>query len=264
MTTDDISAGLATIADALAYMQEQLDQLTRNNSRIEMAQREVLRRLDTIAVGQVAIAQVAAYAHAASIGNGEALPTDVADDPLLERFLLTQPADRTSTARALVDWRRTASSIGSAELASLLARQYKPSPTDTADTRLLRYQLAAIAREELRGRGASPPAPPLSTLARDRSPEAARARSAELAQLWRAGESAALYGEPELAGALDIFAAAERLGHGVRDEHLSAELAGLHRALGDRVAAGERPIPVGKQVEDQREASVEIAPGTPR
>lgn len=241
MTSDPTAAGLATIADALSHMQGQLDELTRASSLSETRQREILRRLEVVDNGQRVIAQVAAFAHAASIGNGAALPTDVVDDPVLEAFLIAQPADRTSTTRALVEWRRVARTIGSAELTSLLVRQYHPSPTDTPDTRRLRYQMAAIGREELRGRGVALPSPPPSTVAQDCSREAALARSAELAQLWRAGESAALYAEPELAGALDIFEAAERLGHGVRDEQLSVEFAELHRALGDRVAAGERP-----------------------
>lgn len=264
MTSDPTAAGLATIADALAHMQGQLDELTRASSRSEALQREILRRLDVVDAGQAVVAQVAAYAHAASIGNGAALPTDVVDDPVLEAFLLAQPADRTSTTRALVEWRRVASTIGSAELTSVLVRQYQPSPTDTPDTRRLRYQMAAIGREELRGRGVALPLPPSSTVAQDRSREAALARSAELAQLWRAGESSALYGEPELAGAVDLFDVAERLGRGVRDEQLAAELAGLHRALGDRVAAGERPSATGQPLSRGDDPAVLIDAEKPR
>ncbi|QQV79396.1 hypothetical protein H5J25_20115 (plasmid) [Sphingomonas aliaeris] len=241
MTGDASATALATIADALARMHDQVDELTRANRRIEANQDEILRRLDQIGEGQATIAQIAAYAHAASIGNSAALPTEVISDPLLERFVLNQPADRRSTTRALVDWRRTASSIGSAELARLLTSQYRPSPSDTSETRLLRYQLAAIGREELRGRGENPPAPPSSTLAQDRSTDAVQVRSAELAMLWRAGGSAALYAEPELAGALDLFAAAELRGLGIPDGNLSVELAQLHRVLGDRIAVGDRP-----------------------
>jgi hypothetical protein len=182
MTTDATAVALAAVIDALALVQGQLDRLERSNGRIEAAQRSILDRLDTIDAGQAAvtelvpvlemilarsiedreaidsklsrIAQVAAFAHAASLGNGAPLPVAAADDPLLEQFLLTQPADRISVARALIDWRGIAAGASSADLTEIIARQYQPSPTDTAETRVLRYQLAAITRAELQGRGA--------------------------------------------------------------------------------------------------------------
>jgi hypothetical protein len=186
------------------------------------------------------VAEIAAFAHAAASGHVAPLPGDVSDDTLLERFAFTQPADTTSQVRALVEWRKAAEAASSAELVALLAKQYQPSPTDTSESRVLRYKLAAITREQLQGRGVIPPAPPPVTLAEDRTTSAKKARSDDLACLWRAGESAALFAEPELAGALDVFTEAERGGGGDEDR-LSVELATLHRSLGDRLASGERP-----------------------
>jgi hypothetical protein len=269
MTADATAVALAAAIDALALVQGQLDRLERSHARVESTQREILDRLDAIDAGQAVVtdllpvlemilarsiedreatragfsrvAQIAAFAHAASLGNGAPLPVDAADDPLLEPYLLTQPADRAPTARALVDWRRVASNAGSAELASLLTYQYRASPTDTAETRILRYQLAAITRSELEGRGVAPPSAPASTKASDRSSEAVRSRSAELARLWQAGESVKLFAEPELAGALDLFAAAERRGGGETDHRLATDLADLHAAIAARLQVGERP-----------------------
>jgi hypothetical protein len=272
MTVDATAVALAAAIDALALVQGQLDRLERSHARVESTQREILDRLDAIDAGQAAVtdllpvlemilarsiedreatragfsrvAQVAAFAHAAALGNGAPLPVDAADDPLLEPYLLTQPADRASNVRALVDWRRVAGDAGSAELAALLAYQYQASPTDTAGTRILRYQLAAITRAELEGRGVALPSPPASTKAADRSLEAVRSRSAELARLWQAGESAMLYAEPELAGALDLFAAAERNKDGFSEKTLLAHLAALHQDLGMRLEVGQRPTAV--------------------
>ncbi|WP_174278376.1 hypothetical protein [Sphingomonas bacterium] len=244
----------------MATVQAHLDQVTRTNGRIEACQREILRRLDAVEAGQVSLATLTAHTHAALLGNGTALPVDLADDPLLEKYLLGQPADRTSTSRALVEWRRAAIAASAAELANILEHQYDPSPTDTAEARLLRYQLAAITREELRGRGVTPPSPPTSTRAEDRSPEMIARRSAELARLWRAGESTGLFGDPELGGAIDLFEAAERRGHGVPEGQLAAELRDLHRALGDRLAAGERPSAAEELVVRHGSHQLEVSP----
>ena len=263
------STALAAVLDALTLVQGQLDTIAKGNARIEAAQKEMLTRLDTIDAGQAAVtdlvpvlemilarsiedreltrqqlavvASVAGFAHAAASGGAAPLPVEVADDPLLERFALAQPADQTSEDRALVDWRRAAAAAGTAELVALLASQYQPSPSDSAETRVLRYRLAAISRSELEGRGVVPPPPPRSTVASESSAADGHAKSVQLARLWRAGESAALFAEPELAGALDLFADAERRSGHHSDEQLSAVLAELHRDLGDRVAAGKRP-----------------------
>jgi hypothetical protein len=181
MTDDPSHVALAAILDSLTLMQGQLDGLAKSSARIEQAHAEVLRRLDTIDAGQVGltdlvpiletilarmiddraiqrdglerVAQVAAFAHAAALGNGAPLPTDAADDPLLERFLVSQPADRVTPDRALIAWRETVADAGTAELVTILASQYQPSPTDTPETRVLRYRLAAITRAELLQRG---------------------------------------------------------------------------------------------------------------
>lgn len=278
---------MAALLDAVTLIQGQLEEVGESNRRIEANQAEIMTRLDALAangaggadareiLAQMAedrtatrselarIAQVAGLTHAAAMGNGAALPTDVADDELLELYVLTQPADRSSTDRAFVEWRRLSKEAGSAELAEALTRQYQPSPTDTLETRLLRYRLAAISREELEGRGVAAPSPPTSTRTLDRSPTAAQARSEELARLWRAGESIGLFAEPELAGALDLFEVAERSRRGEPEEQLSVRLADYHRTLGDRLAAGERPA-VLHTLADNRYKLPEVALDRPR
>ena len=227
--------------------------------RIAAAQQEMLTRLDTIDAGQAAvtdltpiletilgrtiddseimkkrlgmIATAIGFAHAAANGNRAPLPVSVASDPLLERFILTQPADLVSNERALADWRKAASAASVAELADLLQRQYQPSPTDTPETRVLRYRLAAITRAEIKRRGGDLPAPPTTTKSADRSAVTCLLRSQELAALWRAGESTALYAEPELAGAVDLFVQAERRVGPTVGEDVPPELVALHQEL---------------------------------
>ena len=287
MSADATRTALAAVLDALTLVQGQLDTVARGNARIEATQKDILTRLDTIDAGQAAvtdlvpvletilarsiddrelmrsqfttIATIAGFTYAAAQGGAAALPVDVADDPLLERFALTQPADRTADDRALVDWRKAAGGATSDELIGLLAAQYQPSPTDTSETRVLRYRLAAVSRAELEGRGVTPPALPQTTIAQGRSVPARNARSMHLAQLWRGGESAALFAEPELAGSLDLFADAERRGGGVAEDRLAIDLAELHGALGDRIAAGERPSLVTDRSDhaDERPAPIQ-------
>jgi hypothetical protein len=269
MSTDQVSVALAGVLDALTLVQEQLDALTESGQRIEATHREIVNRLDTIDAGQAAvtdltpllemilgrsiddreimktqlgtIAAAIGFAHASANGNRAPLPVAVASDPLLERFILTQPADLSSDERSLTDWRNAASAASTAELLVFLNRQYQPSPTDTLETRVLRYRLAALTRAEIKGRGAAPPAPPGTTVAVDRTASACMIRSHELAELWRAGESAALYGEPELAGAIDIFDEAERRLGPAAGEHSPPELVSLHSDLASRIEAGDRP-----------------------
>ena len=271
MSSDASGAALAAILDALTLVQRQIDSVDRSNRRIEAAQKDILSRLDTIDAGQAGVtdlvpvlemilarsiedrdlthaqfvttATVAAFAHAAARGIPTPLPVDVADDPLLERFALAQPADMIANDRALVEWRKAAGSVGTAELHALLAQQTRPSPTDISETRVLRYQLAAITRREIESRGGPLPAAAATTVVQDQSANARRARSEALARLWRAGESAALFAEPELAGALDLFAAAERSAGTISEEKLAAELATLHGDLAERLEAGEHPSP---------------------
>lgn len=83
--------------------------------------------------------------------------------------MLAQPVDRTSQLRALVEWRAAASNAATAELVELLIRQYQPSPTDMAKTRVLRYQLAAITRAEIEARKVAPPPAPTTTRTRNQT-----------------------------------------------------------------------------------------------
>lgn len=269
MSTDQVGVALAGILDSLTVVQEQLDALIESGQRIEATHREIVNRLDTIDAGQAAvtdltpilemilgrsiddreiiatqlgtIAAAIGFAHSAANGNRAPLPVAVASDPLLERFILTQPADLSSDERALTDWRKAASAASTAELVVLLFRQYRPSPTDTLETRVLRYRLAALTRAEIKGRGVVPMAPPDATVAVNRSASACMIRSHELAQLWRAGESTALYGEPELAGAIDLFDEAERQFGPAIGDHSTPELISLHTDLAIRIEAGGRP-----------------------
>ena len=269
MSTDQVSVALAGVLDALTLVQEQLDALTESGQRVEATYREIVHRLDTIDAGQAAvtdltpilemilgrsiddreimktqlstIAAAIGFAHAAANGNRAPLPVAVASDPLLERFILTQPADLSSNERSLTDWRDAASAASTAELIVLLNRQYQPSPTDSPETRVLRYRLAALTRAEIKGRGAAPPGSPSTAVAVDRTASACMIRSHELAELWRAGESAALYGEPELAGAIDLFDDLERSLGFAACENSPPELVSLHSDLATRIEAGDRP-----------------------
>jgi hypothetical protein len=264
MTDDPSHVALAAILDSLTLMQGQLDRLAKSNARIEQSHAEIFHRLDTIDAGQAGltdlvpiletmlarmiddrashregierVAEVAAFAHAAAIGNGAPLPVNVADDPLLERFLVSQPADMVTPDRALIAWRETVASAGTAELVTILAGQYQPSPTDTPETRVLRYRLAAITRDELAQRGADLPPVPSRTGVEDQSAEARQRRAGELANLWRAGAGSALFAEAELAGAVDLFSRAQSSGN---EEALPLQLAQLHRQIGEAIERGE-------------------------
>lgn len=269
MSESTQGAALAAILDALTLVQNQLEEIGERSRRLEANQAGIIARLDTIDAAQAGVtdlqpqlehilaelttsrltmregfarvAQVAGWAHAAAVGNSEQLPADILDDPLLERFVISQPADRISDRRALVDWRRTAKDVGTAVLTEILAMQYIPSPTDDAPGRILRYQLAAITRAELDRRGAPLPPLPPSTTVTSQSQAARQERSAELLRAWRAGEGAMLYAEPELAGALDIVAAARREGAALSEADLSNGLAALHETIAIRIEAGDRP-----------------------
>ncbi len=263
------TAALAAILDALTLMQDQVEEIGERSKRLEANQADILARLETIDAAQAIatdlqpnlehlasevsetrgemgegfarVAQVAGWAHAAAAGNAAPLPADVLDDPLLELFVISQPADRTSTRRAIVDWREKARTVDTAALTALLISQYRPSPTDDRAGRRLRYKLAAITRDELERRGAVMPPLPPSTIAADRSAEAQRARSEALVEVWQAGEGAMLYAEPELAGAMDIMAAARREGVALPEQSLASGLAALHQTISDRLSVGDRP-----------------------
>lgn len=260
---------LAAILDGLTLVQEQLEEIDARTKQVEAQQIDILTRLGNIHHKQIEpggvvsqfdhiltdlregreatgagferVAELVGWAHAAAVGNPAALPVDVVDNPLLERFVLSQPADRTSRVRALMDWKRAAKGLDTDRLADVLRQQYRPSPTDSPRDRMLRYQLAAISRDELEGRGASLPDRPSSTYPTDRSVAAQRARSAELLAVWRAGDRAELYAEPELAGALDILEAARCEGATLPENDLSTGLADLRQTIADRLEAGDRP-----------------------
>ncbi len=188
-----------------------------------------------------ATGEMVAFTRAAALGQRAPLPVHVEDNPLFEQYVLFQQPDLASEARALSVWRRIAGEAGTAELIAILSRQQTPSPTDTPESRLLRYRLAAITRAQIEGRGACAPARPRTTRAADRSAASCFERSQELATLWRAGESPALYADPELAGVIDLFAAAERHIGPSQGDVTPPELVALHRDLADRIEFGERP-----------------------
>ncbi|KQN90716.1 hypothetical protein ASE90_16545 [Sphingomonas sp. Leaf67] len=188
-----------------------------------------------------ATGEMVAFTRAAALGQQAPLPVHVEDNPLFEQYVLFQQPDLASEARALSVWRRIAGEAGTAELTAILSRQQTPSPTDTPESRLLRYRLAAITRAQIEGRGASAPARPHTTRAPDRSAASCFERSQELATLWRAGEISALYADPELAGVIDLFAAAERHIGPSQGDVTPPELVALHRDLAGRIEFGERP-----------------------
>lgn len=191
--------------------------------------------------GFTTTAELIGFTRAAALGHQGALPVHVEDNPMLERFILAQPADLTSNERALVDWRTVAAAASTPDLIAILRTQQTPSPTDTPQARLLRYRLAAITRAKIEERGATPPAPPTTTRATDRSAATSFERSQELAALWRKGESTELYAEPELAGAIDLFDALEDTLEPVASDAVQPELAALHRDIARRIELGERP-----------------------
>ena len=191
--------------------------------------------------GFTTTAELIGFTRAAALGYREPLPVHVEDNPMLERFILTQPDDLRSKERALVDWRTAATAASTANLITILQRQQTPSPTDTPQTRLLRYRLAAITRAKIEERGAKPPALPTTTRETDRSAATSFERSQELAELWRKGESAELYAEPELAGAIDLFNALENKLEPTTSDAVQPELSTFHREIAKRLELGERP-----------------------
>jgi hypothetical protein len=204
------------------------------------------------------------FTRAAVLGQREPLPVHVEDDPLMERFILAQAADHTSTDRALVDWRTAIAALSAAELITLLKKQQTPSPSDTPQSRVLRYRLAAITRAKIEECGAKPPARPTTTRATHRSAAASWERSQELAALWRAGESAELYAEPELAGAIDLFDALEGKLEPTSADAVQPELKALHRDLAKRIELGERPTLDESRPTAQHHRANTVEPSTDR
>ncbi len=213
---------------------------------------------------QEKIAGLIAFTRSAALGHRDPLPVVIEDDPTLEGFVLNQPADLVSTDRALVDWRAIVATASTEDLVTHLRKQQAPSPTDTPHTRVLRYRLAAITRAQIEGRGAMPPTRPSTTRSTDRSEASCTTRSQELADLWRAGESNALYADPELAGAIDFFAAAERRVGPPVDGRSPPELVALHRHLADRIESGDRPMPNDRRPASGYDRPNAVEPGKDR
>jgi hypothetical protein len=185
--------------------------------------------------------ELISFTRAAVLGQPAPLPVHLEDNIMLERFILHQPADITSNDRALVDWRTALAAVSTENLMTLLLKQQTPSPTDTPQTRLLRYRLVAITRAKIEERGFVPPARSTTTRAKDRSAATGFERSQELAELWRKGESAELYAEPELAGAIDLFDALEYRLEPTAIDAAQPELSAFHREIAKRIELGERP-----------------------
>jgi len=252
----NVSADGAAIKDALpplALSVEKLFELTVANGegrrgevpQLAPAVAQILANQDEdrelTRAGFKKVSTIAAFGYAAASGHGGPLPVDIEDDPLLERFIIAQPANLASEERALTDWQATVPTEGTAELTAILNEQYTPSATDTPETRVLRYRMAAITRAAIEGRGAAAPKPPTTTRPVDRSAAACMLRSQELAKIWRAGESTALYADPELAGAVDLFVLATRRAGPLPEGQTTPELAALHGELATLIETGNRP-----------------------
>lgn len=222
-----IDAGLATTTDLVPMLEIILARLIEDRER----QAEGFERTG----------ELAAFAHAAASGQGAPLPDEVADHALLKRFAYLQPADREPSDPALARWRQEVKRASAEELTKVLKAQYMPSPTEPVDVRVLRFRLAAITRDELKARGAVlPPARP-PAIVRDHSVMSKQARIAELAALWRAGDSLALHGDAELAGAIDYMGRtrARLLAEGNSPELVDDLMEQLHEKIGDELSGGQ-------------------------
>lgn len=222
-----IDAGLATTTDLVPMLEIILARLIEDRER----QAEGFERT----------AELAAFAHAAASGQDEPLPDELADHALLKRFAYLQPAEREPIDPALARWRQEVKRASTEELTKVLKAQYMPSPTEPVDVRVLRFRLAAITRDEVKARGAVlPPARP-PAIVRDHSVMSKQARIAELTALWRAGDSLALHGDAELAGAIDYIGRTRvrLLAEGNSPELVEDLMAQLHEKIGDEMAGGQ-------------------------
>jgi len=249
MTSSTNELVLAAVMEALALMQEQLGGIQSRLDTIDAAQAGVTdlepmletllsRVMDGQAStrkGMESIARVAAFAHAAAAGNPAPLPSDLLADPLLERFRREMPAELQFADRALQRWSGEAAKLSSLDLAVILTQQFEASPTETVEDLALRYRMAAVSRAELQRRHLAVPQFPEALPERDKSPTAAAKRAEHLAALWRAGPSAQLYGEAELAGAVDVFEQLDAAG-----EITAARIEDMHRKMGNHIADGQR------------------------
>jgi hypothetical protein len=223
----DILEGVTAIQERLVSIEERLDA---NDAR-EATHREL----------QV-VAELAARAHAAASGSAVPLPADLLSDPILERFLLSHPAPPLKALPGLERWREAARNDATTQqLYMILAYQYRGSPTDTPETLALRFQMAAISREELKRRGSKAPPAPQTTRLQDRSADAISAKNEELIVIWSSGNTPHLRGEPELVAASEMVQSlGEKMAHedsAVRQPALQA----LHAEIRERLRAGERP-----------------------
>ncbi|GAM07468.1 hypothetical protein HT136_24950 [Novosphingobium profundi] len=224
---NQIDAGLAATTDLVPMLEIILARLIEDRER----QAEGFERT----------AELAAFAHAAASGQGEPLPDELADHALLKRFAYLQTAEREPIDPALARWRQEVKRASTEELTKVLKAQYMPSPTEPVDVRVLRFRLAAITRDELKVRGAVlPPARP-PAIVRDHSVMSKQARIAELAALWRVGDSLALHGDAELAGAIDYMGRtrARLLAEGNSPDLVDDLMAQLHEKIGDEMAGGQ-------------------------
>lgn len=224
---DHIDAGLAPVTDVLPG----LEMVLARQGEDRAFQTEMFQRT----------AELAALAHAAASGRPCVLPDDVADHPVLERFAYLQPAERAPSDPALVRWRQEVKRAPTDELAEVLKAQYIPSPTEPVDVRVLRFRLAAITRDELKARSATLPATRAPSTLRDPSALSKQARIADMAALWRAGDSIALQGDAELAGAIDYMARtrARLLTEGNAPDLVDDLMVQLHEKIGEELSRGQ-------------------------
>ncbi|QVM86452.1 hypothetical protein [Novosphingobium decolorationis] len=223
---DHIDAGLAPVTDVLPG----LEMVLAHQDADRGFQTEMFRRT----------AELAALTHAAASGRPSTLPDDLADHPILERFAYFQPSERGSSDVALARWGQTVKVASTEELIEVLKSQYTPSPTEFVDVRVLRFRMAAITRDELQNRSAPLPTEQAPGCMRDGSSMSKQARFAELAALWRAGDSIALQGEAELAGAIDYWIATRErlLSEGQTVAVVDQVMSKLHQKLDDDLVAG--------------------------
>lgn len=207
------------------------------------------------------IGTTAALAHAAASGSKAALPDDVLDSPLLERFLIAHPVQGAAVDQVAVDrWTAAVPAADTSRLQQILVRQYQPSPRETAHSRALRFQMAAVTREELHRRAVTIPEAPTALAPPDTSPAALEAESARLSGLYRSADELTIASEAELAAAV-------RSQEGERSHHqrkyggqpeLLAEADEVVRGLiGDMLAEGRaiRPKPLDQLGERRDRAS---------
>ena len=238
MSTDQVSVALAGVLDALTLVQKQLDALTESSQRIEATHREIVNRLDTIDAGQAAVTDLTPILEmilGRSIDDREIMKTQLGTIAAAIGFAHAAANGNRGTAacrscqrsapRALYPDSTRGSVIGRAVFDGLAQRRI-----GRQHSRAYRSSEPAVSALTNGYPGDPGPAlPPGGTHASRDQGEGCRGAGTtkhrrcgrsdslglhdpvhELAELWRAGKAQALYGEPELAGAIDIFDDAER------------------------------------------------------